>query len=273
MVANPRPPVPSLPALAVKPRHVAVIMDGNGRWAVARGLSRSEGHRAGADAIRPVIQRLAQHEVPVLTLFGFSTENWSRPRAEVETILKLGADFIDSYLDELNENGIRVCHLGGTDRLPIWLRRRVRKAVEATAHNDRMLVNLAFSYGGRADIVDAVKRLVQEGVKPTDVTEEAIEARLATAGLPDVDLLIRTGGDQRISNFMVWQSNYSELYFTQTYWPDFNAEAVDAALLEYAHRNRRFGRVESDQGANNGAVPPGSQPQPQPQAQPQSQSQ
>ncbi len=221
-------------------------MDGNGRWANARGLSRSEGHRAGADAIRPVIQRLAQHEVPVLTLFGFSTENWGRPRTEVETILRLGADFIDSYLGELNENGIRVAHLGGTDRLPVWLRRRVKKAVEATAHNDRMLVNLAFSYGGRADILDAVKRLLADGVRPSDVTEEAIEARLATAGLPDVDLLIRTGGDQRISNFMVWQANYAELYFTGTFWPDFDAREVDAALVEYARRNRRFGLVASD---------------------------
>lgn len=246
MVVNPATSTPPLPALAVKPRHVAIIMDGNGRWATSRGLSRSEGHRAGAEAIRPVIQRLAQHEVPVLTLFGFSTENWGRPKAEVETILKLGADFIDSYLDELNENGIRVSHLGGTDRLPIWLRRRVRKAVEATAHNDRMLVNLAFSYGGRADILEAVKRLVADGVKPNDITEEALEARLATAGLPDVDLLVRTGGDHRISNFMVWQSNYAELYFTKTFWPDFDAAALDAALVEYAHRSRRFGLVPSD---------------------------
>ncbi len=250
MVVNPRTPLPALPSLAVRPRHVAIIMDGNGRWATSRGLSRSDGHRAGAEAIRPVIQRLAQHEVPVLTLFGFSTENWGRPTAEVETILRLGADFIDSYLDELNENGIRVSHLGGTDRLPIWLRRRVRKAVEATSQNDRMLVNLAFSYGGRADIVDAVKRLVADGVRPGDITEEAIEARLATAGMPDVDLLIRTGGDQRISNFMVWQSNYAELYFTPTFWPDFGTEAVDAALLEYAHRNRRFGLVKPDLDAN-----------------------
>ncbi|MCA9856149.1 MAG: di-trans,poly-cis-decaprenylcistransferase, partial [Dehalococcoidia bacterium] len=184
-----------LPALAVKPQHVAIIMDGNGRWAQSRGLSRSDGHRAGADAIRPVIRRFAEHEVPIVTLFGFSTENWGRPKAEVETILKLGAEFIDSHLDELNENGIRVAHLGGTDRLPIWLRRRVRKAVEATSHNDKLLVNLAFNYGGRDEILDAVKRMIADGLRPNDVTPEALEARLTTAGLPDVDLLVRTGGE------------------------------------------------------------------------------
>ncbi|MEX1022237.1 MAG: polyprenyl diphosphate synthase [Dehalococcoidia bacterium] len=232
--------------MAVTPQHVAVIMDGNGRWATSRGLSRSDGHRAGAEAIRPVIQRLAEHRVPVLTLFGFSTENWGRPRAEVETILRLGADFIDSYLDELDEHGIRVAHLGDIARLPVWLRRRVKKAIEATAHNDRMLVNLAFNYGGRGEIVDAVRRLMEDGVQPADVTEEAIEARLTTAGLPDVDLLVRTGGEQRVSNFLVWQSTYAEYYFTETFWPDFDAIEVDAALAEFARRHRRFGLVDPD---------------------------
>lgn len=221
-------------------------MDGNGRWATGRGLSRSEGHRAGAQAIRPVIERLAQHEVPILTLFGFSTENWGRPKNEVETILKLGADFIDTYLDELNENGIRVTHLGGTDRLPVWLRRRVRKAIEATAGNDRMQVNLAFNYGGRDEILDAVRRMISDGLQPHEVTAEALAARLTTAGLPDVDLLVRTGGEQRVSNFLVWQSTYAEYYFTETFWPDFDAHAVDAALVEYARRSRRFGLVKSD---------------------------
>lgn len=246
MVVNPAPDRPPLPALAVKPQHVAIIMDGNGRWANARGLSRSEGHRAGAQAIRPVIQRLSEHGVPILTLFGFSTENWGRPKPEVETILKLGADFIDKHLDELNKGGIRVAHLGDPARLPIWLRRRVKKAIEATAHNDRMLVNLAFSYGGRADILDAVRRMIEEGVRPGDVTEEALEDRLATAGLPDVDLLVRTGGDQRISNFLVWQATYAEYYFTDTFWPDFATAEVDAALIEFARRNRRFGLIKSD---------------------------
>jgi undecaprenyl diphosphate synthase len=246
VVVNPAPVSPPLPALAVKPQHVAIIMDGNGRWAQSRGLSRSDGHRAGADAIRPVIRRFAEHGVPIITLFGFSTENWGRPRTEVETILKLGAEFIDSHLDELNENGIRVAHLGATDRLPIWLRRRVRKAVEATAQNDGLLVNLAFNYGGRDEILDAVRQMIQDGLKPSDVTPEALEARLTTAGLPDVDLLVRTGGERRVSNFLVWQSTYAEYHFTEKYWPDFDADEVDAALVEFARRQRRFGLVPSD---------------------------
>ncbi|MCK9495251.1 MAG: polyprenyl diphosphate synthase [Dehalococcoidia bacterium] len=246
--ANPAPASPPLPALAVKPQHVAIIMDGNGRWAQSQGLSRSDGHRAGADAIRPVIRRFAEHQVPVVTLFGFSTENWGRPKAEIETILKLGAEFIDSHLDELNQNGVRVAHLGGTDRLPIWLRRRVKKAVEATSHNDGILVNLAFNYGGRDEILDAVKRMLADGLKPGDVTPEALEARLTTAGLPDVDLLVRTGGEQRVSNFLVWQSTYAEYYFTPKFWPEFDPEEVDAALLEFAHRHRRFGLVAPDEG-------------------------
>ena len=245
MVVNPAPTSPVLPALSAKPKHVAIIMDGNGRWAQARGLSRSDGHRAGAEAIRPVIRRFAEHGVPVITLFGFSTENWGRPRTEIETILKLGAEFIDSHLDELNENGVRVAHLGGTDRLPIWLRRRVKKAVEATAQNDGLLVNLAFNYGGRDEILEAVKRMLADGLKPSQVTAEALEARLTTAGLPDVDLLVRTGGEQRVSNFLVWQSTYAEYHFTQKYWPDFDADEVDAALIEFARRQRRFGLVES----------------------------
>jgi len=219
-------------------------MDGNGRWAQARGLSRSDGHRAGAEAIPPVIRRFAEHEVPIITLFGFSTENWGRPRTEIETILKLGAEFIDSHLDELNQNGVRVAHLGGTDRLPIWLRRRVRKAVEATAQNTGILVNLAFNYGGRDEILDAVKQMLADGLKPSQVTTEALEARLTTAGLPDVDLLVRTGGEQRVSNFLVWQSTYAEYHFTQKYWPDFAADEVDAALVEFSRRQRRFGLVE-----------------------------
>ncbi len=233
-----------LPELTSRPRHVAIIMDGNGRWARARGLGRSEGHRAGAEAIRPVIERLAAHGVEVLTLFGFSTENWGRPRAEVQTILRLGGEFIDRYLDELHRQGVQLRHLGDPERLPAALQKRVRHAVERTAHNDRMIVNLAFNYGGRADIVDAVRRLVEEGVPAALITEDAITSRLATAGLPEPDLLIRTGGERRVSNFLVWQSSYSEYYFTDLQWPDFDAAAVDAALLEYASRRRRFGRVD-----------------------------
>ena len=245
MVVKPAPAVLPLPALAVRPAHVAIIMDGNGRWATSHALSRSEGHRAGAQAIRPVIERLGEHGIGVLTLFGFSTENWGRPRTEVETILKLGAEFIDTYTDELNRNGVRLQHLGDPARLPGWLRRRVQKAVDRTAGNDRMVVNLAFNYGGRADIVQSVGKLLAEGARPEEITEEAIGAHLATAGLPDVDLLIRTGGEHRVSNFLVWQATYAELYFTEVFWPDFDAAQVDAALVEFARRNRRFGLVPS----------------------------
>ncbi len=254
MVVKPaHTPLP-LPALTTRPRHVAIIMDGNGRWAAHHALDRSEGHRAGAQAIRPVIERLAEHGVGVLTLFGFSTENWGRPRTEVETILKLGAEFIDTYVDELDVNGVQLRHLGDADRLPIWLRRRVKKAVERTARNDRMIVNLAFNYGGRADLVQAMRQLIAEGARPESITEEAVTARLATAGLPDVDLLIRTGGEHRVSNFLVWQTAYAELYFTDVFWPDFDAAQVDAALLEFARRNRRFGLVPSEATGDTGGA-------------------
>ena len=235
--------MPPLPALSSVPRHVAIIMDGNGRWATARGLARAEGHRAGALVIRTVAERLSQHRVPVLTLFAFSTENWGRPRVEVEAILGLAADFIDTRLSELDEAGVRLAHIGDIGRLPRALRGKVRHAVERTASNTGLVLNVAFSYGGRADIVDAVRRLIDDGVRSEDITEEAIAERIATAHLPEPDLLIRTGGERRISNFLVWQAAYAEYYFTPTLWPDFDAGAVDAALLEYGRRRRRFGLV------------------------------
>ena len=222
-------------------------MDGNGRWAEARGLRRTDGHRAGAEMIRPVMERFGQHGVEVLTLFGFSTENWGRPRPEVQSILRLGRDFIDNHLDELDEAGVQLRHLGDLERLPGWLRGRVEKAVHRTSGNSKMILNLAFNYGGRADIVDAVKQLVREGVPADSITEDSIASRLATAGLPEPDLLIRTGGEARISNFLVWQATYAEYYFTDTLWPDFDAEQIDAALLEFSRRHRRFGLVANDE--------------------------
>jgi undecaprenyl diphosphate synthase len=243
LVVEPAPSAPPLPRLHVVPKHVAIIMDGNGRWAEARGLKRADGHRAGAEAIRPVMERFGQNGVGVLTLFGFSTENWGRPRPEVQSILRLGRDFIDQHLDELDEAGVQLRHLGDLDRLPGWLRSRVAKAVERTRENTKMILNLAFNYGGRADIVEAVQAIVREGVPAEDVTEELLSSHLTTAGLPDPDLLIRTGGEARISNFLVWQATYAEYYFTETLWPDFDAAAVDAALVEFGRRQRRFGLV------------------------------
>ncbi|MSQ42175.1 MAG: di-trans,poly-cis-decaprenylcistransferase [Dehalococcoidia bacterium] len=239
-----------LPRIDPLPRHVAVIMDGNGRWARLRGLSRSEGHRAGARNIRTVVERFAEHGVNTLTLFAFSTENWGRPQSEVRAIMRLGSEFIDRHLEELDASGVRIEHIGDPDGLPRGLRHRVEEAVERTAGNRRILLNIAFNYGGRADIVSAVRRLVGEGVRAEDVTEEAIASRLATAGSCDPDLLIRTGAEHRISNFLVWQSAYSEYYFSGALWPDFGAAEVDAALIEFSRRRRRFGLVSPGPGAD-----------------------
>ncbi|MEE8337732.1 MAG: polyprenyl diphosphate synthase [Dehalococcoidia bacterium] len=233
----------SLPRIERLPEHVAVIMDGNGRWAEGRGLSRNDGHRAGAENVRTVIERVAEHGVPMLTLFAFSTENWGRPAAEVDALMQLGSDFIDGHLDDLDEHGVRVRHIGDPSRLPAALRDRVERAAEQTAANDRITVNIAFNYGGRADVVQAVRRLVSEGVAADEVTEEAIAGRLWTAGVPDPDLLVRTGAVRRISNFLLWQAAYAEYYFFDGMWPDFDASEVDRALLDYSKRQRRFGRV------------------------------
>ena len=238
-----------LPRIDPLPQHVAVIMDGNGRWATSHGLDRMEGHRAGAENVRAVIERFAAHGVPMLTLFAFSTENWGRPDAEVQGLMTLGSDFIDANLDELNRQGVRVRHIGDPERLPEALCARVDRAVEETAGNDAITVNIAFNYGGRADIVRAVQRLVAGGVSVEGVTEQAIAAQLWTAGVPDPDLLIRTGAVRRISNFLLWQAAYSEYYFFDGMWPDFDAAEIDRALEDYSRRQRRFGLVPDEPAA------------------------
>jgi undecaprenyl diphosphate synthase len=240
-----------LPRVRTLPRHVALIMDGNGRWARARGLSRQDGHRAGAENLRTVIERFGEHGVAVLTLFAFSTENWGRPRSEVDGIMRLAGRVIDRDLNTLHEAGVRLGHLGELDALPMPLQKKIRASIERTAQNDRMTVNLAFNYGGRADIVAAVRSLVAEGITPEEITEEAIAARLCTAELPDPDLLIRTGGEHRISNFLVWQAAYCEYHFTTTQWPDFGATEVDAALVEFSHRRRRLPAQARTAGADS----------------------
>lgn len=250
MVVQPAVGVPPVPQIQALPGHVAIIMDGNGRWAESRGLSRQEGHRAGAENLRTVIERFGQHQVPMLTLFAFSTENWGRPRAEVDGIMRLAGRVIDREMNSLHESGVRLCHLGDLDGLTKGLQKRVSAAVERTAGNRGMIVNLAFNYGGRADIVTAVRALVAAGATPEQITEEAIAARLTTAGQPDPDLLIRTGGEHRISNFLIWQAAYCEYHFTTTQWPDFGAAEVDAALIAYSRRRRRFGLVPEDPGTS-----------------------
>ena len=225
------------------PRHVAIIMDGNGRWAQERGLSRQAGHRAGVENIRRAIETFARYEVPVLTLYAFSTENWSRPKREVNALIRLIGHFIERELKALNENGVRLRHLGNLDPLSPDLRRRVEDAIEFTKDNSRITVNVAFNYGGRQEIIDAVRRIVEDRVPPERIDEELFASYLTTAGLPDADLVIRTAGEVRLSNFLLWQTAYAEYYYTTTYWPDFGVEEIESALLAYSQRQRRFGGV------------------------------
>jgi len=223
------------------PRHVAIIMDGNGRWATQRGLPWAAGHRAGTENIRRVIERFADHGVQYLTLYAFSTENWNRPQREVRALIRLLRYFIRRELNNLHRNGISLRMLGHIETLPEWLQQQVRDAIELTRDNDRMVLNICFSYGGRDDIVMAIREMMAEGVKPEDVTEALVARYLMTRGMPDPDLVIRTAGEQRISNFLLWQAAYAELYFTDTYWPDFGREDTDIALAEYGRRKRKFG--------------------------------
>ena len=243
MVANPVSQAARLLEIANLPQHVAIIMDGNGRWARERGLSRQAGHRAGTENIRRAIETLARYQVPVLTLYAFSTENWSRPKREVQALIRLIGHFIDRELKALDENGVRLRHLGNLEPLSPDLRRRVEQAIEQTKDNDRIIVNVAFNYGGRAEIVEAVQRIVRDGVPADRIDEELISSYLSTAGLPDADLIIRTAGEQRLSNFLLWQSAYAEYYSTPTYWPDFGAEEIERALIAFSQRQRRFGGV------------------------------
>ncbi|MGI8925284.1 MAG: polyprenyl diphosphate synthase [Tepidiformaceae bacterium] len=223
------------------PRHVAIIMDGNGRWATQRGLPRAAGHRAGTENIRRIIERFNDHGVQYLTLYAFSTENWNRPQREVQALIRLLSRFIRRELDNFQKNDIRLRHLGHLETLPPALQRQVAEAVALTRGNQRLTLNICFSYGGRDDVVMAVRRLLAEGVAAEDITEESIADHLYTAGMPDLDLVIRTAGDQRVSNFLLWQCAYAELYFTDTFWPDFGREDIDIALAEYGRRKRKFG--------------------------------
>jgi len=230
-------------ALAKLPQHVAIIMDGNGRWAQERGLSRQAGHRAGTENIRRAIETFALYEVPILTLFAFSTENWVRPKREVNALIRLIGRFIDRELKELHEKGVRLRHLGRLDPLSPELRRRVEEAMELTKSNSRITVNVAFNYGGREDILQAVRRIVEDRVPPERIDEALFSSYLHTAGLADPDLVIRTAGEVRLSNFLLWQSAYAEYYATPTYWPDFGREEIERALIAYSQRQRRFGGV------------------------------
>jgi undecaprenyl diphosphate synthase len=225
------------------PAHVAIVMDGNGRWARARGMPRLAGHRAGTERIREVIRAFADFGVRYLTLYAFSTENWSRPPDEVQGLLDILAEVIDRELEELHANGAQIRHLGRLDSLAPGLRERVLHAVDYTRHNSRITVCVAFNYGGRTEIVDAVRTLLAGGTPPEAITEDAISAHLYAPDVPGPDLIIRTAGELRLSNFLIWQAAYAEYYFTPTLWPDFTPADIEAALRDYDRRERRFGGV------------------------------
>ena len=239
------------------PRHVAVIMHGNGRWAEQRGLPRSEGHRAGVEAVRSVTRAAREMGVGWITLYAFSSENWNRPKAEVDALMRLPEEYFASELDEAIRNGVRIRALGRRDRLPPSVRRSIEDATARTAHNGGMQLVFALSYGGRGEIVDAVRRILRESetrsVDPESLDEKSFAAHLDDAELPDVDLLIRTGGEQRISNFLLWQSAYAELHFSDRLWPDFGPADLADAIQVYQRRERRFGLTPEQVGVRRQA--------------------
>jgi len=232
----------SFPSPEELPHHVAIIMDGNRRWAREHGLSELEGHAAGVEAIRALLTHVVRRGVPILSLYAFSRENWARPDEEVVGLFALLEQAIRQETDELVANGVRVQLLGRLAELPAATQQSISEALAVTAGGERLLLNVAFNYAGRTELVDAVRRLVAAGIAPDEVDEEAVSNALYTAGQPDPDLVIRTGGEQRLSNFLIWQSAYAEFYTSPLLWPDFGPEAFDEALLEFARRTRRFGR-------------------------------
>jgi undecaprenyl diphosphate synthase len=229
------------------PRHVAVIMDGNGRWAERRGLSRIEGHRRGKDSVRAVVETSRRLGIPYLSLFAFSTENWQRPRREVSSLMGLLRRYLRTELARMMKNEVRLVAIGDLGRLPDLVRRDLESTIAATRANTRLTVGLCVSYGGREDIVHAVRALarqVQAGlIAPEEIDQAAVERHLGTAGMPDPDLLIRTSGEMRISNFFLWQLAYTEIYVTETLWPDFREKEFLRAMEHYQQRERRFGRT------------------------------
>jgi undecaprenyl diphosphate synthase len=223
------------------PCHVAIIMDGNGRWAKERGLPRIAGHRAGTENLRAIIRSSAKLGIQYLTIYAFSTENWARPKAEVTGLMHILSEVIDREMAELHKEGARLVHIGHLDGLSQTLQDKVRDAIELTKDNQRITIVLAFNYGGRDEIMYAIKRMLADQVDPEDVNEALMHKYMFTADIPDPDLVIRTSGEQRTSNFLTWQSVYSEWYFPQVYWPDFDEEELHKAIEVYNQRDRRFG--------------------------------
>ncbi len=227
------------------PVHVAIIMDGNGRWAKARGLPRMLGHRAGTENLRRIIRACVELGIKILTIYAFSTENWARPREEVEGLLRLLESVIENELAELNKEGVQIRHIGRKEELKPVLRKKLERAIEVTKTNDRLILCIAWNYGGRDEIVHAVKNLIASGTSSKQVTEQLISASLYTAGLPDPDLVIRTSGEMRMSNFLIWQTAYSEWYVTPVLWPDFDKEELIKALEAFKTRDRRYGGLST----------------------------
>ncbi len=225
------------------PYHIAIIMDGNGRWARRRGLPRLAGHRAGVENIRRVIEGCTEFGVKMLTIYAFSTENWQRPEEEVQGLMRILEEVLDQRTQEFHRNGIRLCHLGRLDGLTPALQDKVRHAMKLTQENIKFTLNIAFNYGGRAEIVDATRRLLAAGIDPATLDEATFSRYLYIPDLPDPDLVIRTAGEMRLSNFLLWQAAYAEFYSAPAYWPDFNKEELRKALLEFGQRERRFGKV------------------------------
>lgn len=225
------------------PYHLALIMDGNGRWAKARGLPRVAGHRAGVENLRRVMRLCSEFGIKILTIYAFSTENWGRPEAEVRGLLNILETVIDRELSQLHANGVQLRHIGDLNGLSNKLQDKVRQAVELTRNNDQLILNVAFNYGGRQDLIQAFRRIMAEGIAPEAIDEKLVDYYLYTAGQPDPDLVIRTGGEMRLSNFLLWQASYAEYYSTPAYWPDFDRAELLKALAQYASRERRYGLV------------------------------
>ncbi len=228
------------------PVHVAIIMDGNGRWAKKRGLPRLEGHRVGVDCIQKVVETLSAKGVKYITLYAFSTENWNRPQEEVTGILDILHEALRVQTQTLHDNNVRIVHIGKVDRLSLELQEEVAYAQKLTRDNTGITLNVAFNYGGRDEILEAVRRIIHDRVPAEDVDENLFRRYLFTSDSPDPDLIIRTGGELRISNFLLWQSAYSEYYHTPTYWPDLDSEELERILETFSNRQRRFGRVNPE---------------------------
>ena len=227
------------------PKHVAMIMDGNGRWAVQRGLPRLAGHKAGTENLRRVIRATEEFGLTNLAIYAFSTENWGRPAEEVQGLMLILQNVIDRELGELHKEGVQLRHIGRLERLDPAIQKKVLQAIDLTKDNDRLILNVAFNYGGRDEIVNAIQKIIKDNIPAEEVTDYLVNQYLFTAGVPDPDLIIRTSGELRVSNFLIWQAAYSEWYITPTFWPDFDKEEYRRALEDFANRDRRYGKVSS----------------------------